>query len=59
MPNLETLCAWTAYQEYFEYYAAECPDDWIELAKELFTEEQGAEECALIDWTYFLEKVKT
>ena len=37
MVNLETKCAWDAHQEYFEYYAFECPEDWLELSKEYFT----------------------
>jgi len=35
MVNLETKCAWDAHQEYFEYYAFECPEDWLELSKNI------------------------
>lgn len=57
--NLETRCAWAAHDEYFEYYAFECPDQWLELSKEYFTQEHGAEECAKIDWTWIKSQLKT
>lgn len=57
MTNLETKCAWDAYSEYFEYYAAECEDSWLMLSKIIFTEDHGAEECAKIDWKYIEKKL--
>lgn len=57
--NLETRCAWAAHDEYFEYYAFECPENWLELSKRYFTEEHGAEECAKIDWTWIKSQLKT
>lgn len=59
MVNLETKCAWDAHQEYFEYYAFECPEDWLELSKEYFTHEHGEDECSLIDWDYIKKQLKT
>ena len=56
--NLETRCAWAAHDEYFEYYAFECPDQWLELSKEYFTQEHGADECAKIDWDWIKEQLK-
>jgi len=57
--NLETRCAWQAHDEYFEYYAFECPENWLELSKQYFTEEHGAEECAKIDWSWIKSQLKT
>ena len=57
--NAETKAAWQCHDEYFEYYAFECPDSWLELSKGFFTHEQGAEECAKIDWTWIKSQLKT
>ena len=56
--NLETKCAWDAHQEYFEYYAFECPENWLSLSKDYFTEHHGAEECAKIDWDYIKARLR-
>lgn len=58
-PNVETRTAWQCHDEYFEYYAFECPDQWLELSKEYFTHEHGADECAKIDWTWIKSQLKT
>lgn len=58
-PNIETRTAWQCHDEYFEYYAFECPDSWLELSKAYFTHEHGAEECAKIDWTWIKAQLKT
>ena len=42
--NIETKTAWDCHSEYFEYYAFECPENWLDLSKEYFTQEHGAEE---------------
>ena len=57
--NAETKAAWQCHDEYFEYYAFECPDQWLELSKEYFTQEHGADECAKIDWTWIKAQLKT
>ncbi len=59
MPNMETKLAWQCHSEYFEYYAYECPEDWLSLSKEYFTQEHGASECAKIDWDYIKSQLKT
>ena len=59
MINLETRCAWDAHSEYFEYYAYECPNDWLSLSKEYFTQEHGADECAKIDWSWIKGQLRT
>ena len=59
MINLETRCAWDAHSEYFEYYAYECPNDWLALSKEYFTQEHGADECAKIDWSWIKGQLRT
>jgi len=58
MTNFETKLAWRCHAEHFEYYAVEGGKHWILIAKEFFTEEHGAEECAKIDWEWIAEKVK-
>lgn len=58
MTNLETKCAWDAHSEYFEYYAFECPENWLELCKGYFTHEHGKEECNKIDWKYIKEQLR-
>lgn len=57
MPNFETHLAWECHAEFFEYYAAECPADWLKLSKEYFTEEHGAVECEKIDWVFISDKL--
>ena len=58
--NLETRCAIDAYCEEFDYYACEEPDDFEELAQELFVEMHGETEAEKIDWPtitkHFLSK---
>jgi hypothetical protein len=57
MTNMETKLAWDCHAEYFEYFALEYPEGWLELSKEYFTHEHGADECALIDWEYIRVKL--
>ena len=57
--NIETRTAWDCHSEYFEYYAFECPESWLELSKEYFTHEHGPEECAKIDWKFIKEQLTT
>jgi len=57
MVNLETKLAWHCHREYFEYYAIECPDNYLELCKEYFTEQHGSDECSKIDWRFFSDKL--
>ena len=59
MTNMETKTAWDCHQEYFEYYAFECPDHWLDLSKQFFIEEHGKEECSLIDWDYIKNQLRT
>jgi carbonic anhydrase len=59
MSNFETKLAWDCHAEYFEYYAFECPESWLELSKEYFTQEHGKEECSKIDWDYIKSQLKT
>lgn len=58
MPNMETRLAWDCHAEYFEYYALECPDSWLDLSKQYFIEEHGQEECSKIDWFWIGEQVQ-
>jgi len=57
MTNMETKLACDCHAEYFEYFALEYPEAWLELSKEYFTHEHGTDECALIDWEYIRTKL--
>ena len=50
-PNLPTWGAIDAYREEWKYFANEA-DNFLQIVKKQFEEDQGQEEAKLIDWKF-------